>query len=70
MSAISKLARAGKPPTVVTIAIARELAGSVWAIAYQVTVCVKFCKGGHGWLGHAAWRSWVFLCSLRSFILR
>ena len=40
-----KLARAGKPPTVVTTAIARELAGFVWAIAYQVTVCVKFCKG-------------------------
>ena len=28
-----KLARAGKPPTVVTTAIARELAGFVWAIA-------------------------------------
>jgi transposase len=28
-----KLARAGKPPTVVTAAIARELAGFVWAIA-------------------------------------
>ena len=31
-----KLARAGKPPTVVTTAIARELAGFVWAIANQV----------------------------------
>ena len=31
-----KLARAGKPPTVVTAAIARELAGFVWAIARQV----------------------------------
>ena len=31
-----KLARAGKPPTVVTTAIARELTGFVWAIAYQV----------------------------------
>src|ERR1700736_643383 len=30
-----KLARAGKPPTVVTTAIARELAGFVWAIARQ-----------------------------------
>jgi transposase len=30
-----KLARAGKPPTVVTVAIARELAGFVWAIARQ-----------------------------------
>jgi transposase len=30
-----KLARAGKPPTVVTAAIARELAGFVWAIARQ-----------------------------------
>ena len=30
-----KLARAGKPPTVVTTAIARELAGFVWAIANQ-----------------------------------
>ena len=30
-----KLARAGKPPTVVTAAIARELAGFVWAIAKQ-----------------------------------
>ena len=31
-----KLARAGKPPTVVTAAIARELSGFVWAIAKQV----------------------------------
>src|SRR3954467_15324171 len=31
-----KLALAGKPPTVVTTAIARELAGFVWAIANQV----------------------------------
>ena len=30
-----KLARAGKPPNVVTAAIARELAGFVWAIAKQ-----------------------------------
>ena len=30
-----KLARAGRPPTVVTTAIARELAGFVWAIARQ-----------------------------------
>jgi transposase len=30
-----KLARAGKPPTVVTAAIARVLAGFVWAIARQ-----------------------------------
>ena len=30
-----KLARAGKPPTVVTTAIARELAGFVWAIVKQ-----------------------------------
>ena len=30
-----KLARAGKPPTVVTAAIASELAGFVWAIARQ-----------------------------------
>jgi transposase len=30
-----KLARAGKPPTVVTAAIARELTGFVWAIAKQ-----------------------------------
>ncbi|MHB8416401.1 MAG: IS110 family RNA-guided transposase [Acidiferrobacteraceae bacterium] len=30
-----KLTRAGKPPTVVTAAIARELAGFVWAIAQQ-----------------------------------
>jgi len=30
-----KLARAGKAPTVVTAAIARELAGFVWAIARQ-----------------------------------
>jgi transposase len=30
-----KLARAGKPPNVVTAAIARELAGFVWAIARQ-----------------------------------
>ena len=31
-----KLAQAGKPPTVVTAAIARELSGFVWAIAKQV----------------------------------
>jgi hypothetical protein len=30
-----KLARAGKPATVVTAAIARELTGFVWAIANQ-----------------------------------
>ena len=33
-----KLANAGKPATVVTTAIARELAGFVWAIARQVPV--------------------------------
>src|SRR6516162_1702608 len=33
-----KLARSGKPANVVTAAIARELAGFVWAIARQVTV--------------------------------
>ena len=32
-----KLAQAGKPPTVVTAAIARELSGFVWAIAKQVS---------------------------------
>jgi hypothetical protein len=31
-----KLARAGKSPTVVTTAIARELAGFAWAIATHV----------------------------------
>jgi transposase len=31
-----KLARTGKPANVVTTAIARELAGFVWAIARQV----------------------------------
>ena len=31
-----KLARAGKPATIVTAAIARELAGFVWAIARRV----------------------------------
>jgi transposase len=31
-----KLARAGKQPTVITAAIARELAGFIWAIAKQV----------------------------------
>ena len=35
-----KLARSGKPATVVTAAIARELAGFVWAIARQVPVLV------------------------------
>jgi transposase len=30
------LARAGKLPTVITAAIARELAGFVWAIARQI----------------------------------
>ena len=33
-----KLARTGKPTNIVTTAIARELAGFVWAIARQVTV--------------------------------
>jgi transposase len=33
-----KLARTGKPANIVTTAIARELAGFVWAIARQVTV--------------------------------
>jgi transposase len=33
-----KLARTGKPPNVVTTAIARELAGFVWVIARQVTI--------------------------------
>jgi transposase len=33
-----KLARAGKPANIVTTAIARELAGFVWAIARQVTL--------------------------------
>jgi hypothetical protein len=33
-----KLARTGKPANVVTAAIARELAGFVWAIARQVPV--------------------------------
>ena len=32
------LARAGKLPTVITAAIARELAGFIWAIAKQITV--------------------------------
>ena len=31
-----RLARAGKLPTLITAAIARELAGFVWAIAKQV----------------------------------
>jgi transposase len=35
-----KLARSGKPANVVTTAIARELAGFVWAIARQVPVAV------------------------------
>jgi transposase len=33
-----KLARTGKPANIVTTAIARELAGFVWAIARQVTI--------------------------------
>ena len=33
-----RLARTGKPANVVTAAIARELAGFVWAIAGQVTI--------------------------------
>jgi transposase len=33
-----RLARTGKPANLVTTAIARELAGFVWAIARQVTV--------------------------------
>ena len=31
-----KLARMGKPVNIVTVAIARELAGFIWAIARQV----------------------------------
>jgi len=31
-----KLSRAGKPITIVTTAIARQLAGFVWAIAHEV----------------------------------
>ncbi len=31
-----RLAQTGKPPNVVTTAIAQELAGFVWAIAQQV----------------------------------
>ena len=33
-----RLTRTGKPANIVTTAIARELAGFVWAIARQVTV--------------------------------
>ena len=36
MPTVSQLARAGKLPTVITAAIARELAGFIWAIAKQV----------------------------------
>ena len=35
---LGKLARSGKPATVVTAAIARELAGFIWAIARQIPV--------------------------------
>jgi transposase len=38
LASYRKLARSGKPANVVTIAIARELAGFVWAIARQVPV--------------------------------
>src|SRR4051794_12318480 len=42
-----KLARAGKPPTVVTTAIARELTGFVWAIACAIAAfCLtRWCNG-------------------------
>ena len=42
-----KLARAGKPPTVVTTAIARELTGFVWAIACAIAAfCLtRSCNG-------------------------
>ena len=33
-------------------------------------LCVQFCKGGHGLAGLCVWRRLVFLCSLRSFMLR
>jgi transposase len=36
-----KLANAGKPATVVTTAIARELAGFVWAIAHQAAALAR-----------------------------
>ena len=38
-----KLARAGKSPTVVTTAIARELAGFAWAIAKHVQIAGDLC---------------------------
>lgn len=40
-----KLARAGKPVNVVTAAIARELAGFVWAIARRVPPAANFLHG-------------------------
>ena len=39
-----RLARTGKPANIVTTAIARELAGFVWAIARQVTVTTRSHK--------------------------
>ena len=36
MPTVSQARRIGKQPTVITAAIARELAGFVWAIAKQV----------------------------------
>jgi hypothetical protein len=41
----------------------------VWTCVVALVECVKFCKlGGHG-AGHAAFRSSIFLCSLRSSML-
>jgi hypothetical protein len=43
-----RLARAGRPANVVTDAIARELAGFIWAIVRQVMAAGRL-------IGHAAW---------------
>ena len=45
MSQISQARPGGNATDSGHYRITRELAGFVWAIAYQVIVCVKFCKG-------------------------
>ena len=51
-----------------------ELASSALAPLARIqrarVLCVQFCKGGHGLAGLCVWRRLVFLCSLRSFMLR
>jgi hypothetical protein len=62
---VSQARRAGKQPTVITAAIARELAGFIWAIAKQLSSKILADCGDFLtppiWLVPAYWH-----CALRS----